>query len=433
GRVLALEDEFSLDQGAYVRTHGARVLELTISMLPGPYRIPAFRAIGRFRLTNKTPAATYRAPGRFEGSFVRERLIDAVADRLGLDRVTVRRRNLIAAAEMPFHRPLTALGDRIVYDSGDYSSLLDKALAKIDWVALQAGLHVRRTAGELVGAGIAVFVEKGGLGPMDGVRVQIDPTGAVELVTGGSSVGQGFQTAMAQICAAALGVDYRRVRVVRGQTDRIPYGIGAHASRASVMTGGATHIAAVKLRAKALEMAAALLQADAAELDIRDGMVVRRGLPRGPSIALGDIARHLAPDSPLLGDREPGLGAEGWYRAEHMTYPYGVQIAVIRIDRDTGAAAAERVLLAYDIGRAINPMMVEGQLVGGFAQGLGGALLEEFRYDENGEPLAASFADYALPRASDMPPVEVLLTEDAPSPRHPLGIKSVGEGGITGA
>ncbi len=433
GRVLALEDEFSLDQGAYVRTHGARVLELTISMLPGPYRIPAYRAIGRFRLTNKTPAATYRAPGRFEGSFVRERLIDAVADRLGLDRVTVRRRNLIGAAEMPFHRPLTALGEEIVYDSGDYSSLLDKALAKIDWVALQAGLHIRRTAGELVGAGIAVFVEKGGLGPMDGVRVHIDPTGAVELVTGGSSVGQGFQTAMAQICAAALGVDYRRVRVVRGQTDRIPYGIGAHASRASVMTGGATHIAAVKLRAKALEMAAALLQADAAELDIRDGTVVRRSRPHGPSIALGDIARHLAPDSPLLGDREPGLGAEGWYRAEHMTYPYGVQIAVIRIDRDTGAAAAERVLLAYDIGRAINPMMVEGQLAGGFAQGLGGALLEEFRYDEHGEPLAASFADYALPRASDMPPVEILLTEDAPSPRHPLGIKSVGEGGITGA
>src|SRR6202047_1495671 len=271
GRILALDDASFLDQGAYVRTHGARVAELTIGMLPGPYRIPAYRAVCHFRLTNKTPAATYRAPGRFEGSFVRERLIGAVADRLGLDRVTVRRRNLITAAEMPFHRPLSALGTEVVYDSGDYPLLLDKALARIGWEALQAELGRRRPARELVGSGIAIFVEKGGLGPLDGTRVSVDTTGAVELVTGGSNVGQGFATAMAQICADALGVDYRRVRVVYGQTDRIAYGIGAHASRASVMTGNATHTAALKLRAKALDMAAALLQASPNDLDIVDG------------------------------------------------------------------------------------------------------------------------------------------------------------------
>src|SRR6202047_3213548 len=168
GRILALDDEFFLDQGAYVRTHGARVAELTIGMLPGPYRVPAYRAVCHFRLTNKTPAATYRAPGRFEGTFVRERLIDAVADRLGLDRVTVRRRNLTTAAEMPFSRKLRALGTQITYDSGDYSRLLDKALAKVGWDALQAELRRRRGAGELVGSGIAIFVEKGGLGPLDG-------------------------------------------------------------------------------------------------------------------------------------------------------------------------------------------------------------------------------------------------------------------------
>ncbi|TMJ53321.1 MAG: xanthine dehydrogenase family protein, partial [Alphaproteobacteria bacterium] len=257
GRILALDDELFLDQGAYVRTHGARVAELTIGMLPGPYRIPAYRAVCHFRLTNKTPAATYRAPGRFEGTFVRERLLDAVADRLGLDRVTVRRRNLITAAEMPFRRPLNALGTEVIYDSGDYPLLLEKALARIDWDRLQAKLRQRRSAGELVGAGIGIFVEKGGLGPLDGTRVSIDATGAVELVTGGSSVGQGIATAMAQICADTLGVDYRRVRVVLGQTDRIQYGIGAHASRASVMTGSATHAASLRLRAKALEMAAA--------------------------------------------------------------------------------------------------------------------------------------------------------------------------------
>jgi carbon-monoxide dehydrogenase large subunit/6-hydroxypseudooxynicotine dehydrogenase subunit gamma len=432
GHVLALEDEFFLDQGAYVRTHGARVAEMTIGMLPGPYRIPAYRAVCHFRLTNKTPAATYRAPGRFEGSFVRERLMDAVADRLGLDRVTVRRRNLITAAEMPFHRPLSALGTEVVYDSGDYPLLLDKALARIGWDSLRAELARRRDNGELVGSGVAIFVEKGGLGPLDGTRVSVDTTGAIELVTGGSNVGQGFATAMAQICAEALGVDYRRVRVVYGQTDRIAYGIGAHASRASVMTGNATHAATLNLRAKALDMAAALLQTAADRLDIVDGVVVHRDQPDGASISLGEIARHLAPDSPTLGERDPGLSAEGWFRADHMTYPYGVQIAVVRVDRDTGQVTVERVLAAYDVGRAINPMLVEGQLVGGLVQGIGGALYEEFLYDERGEPLSVTFADYLLPTLRETPPIEMLLTEDAPSPLNPLGIKSVGEGGITG-
>jgi len=431
GQVLALEDEFFLDQGAYVRTHGARVPEMTMAMLPGPYRVPAYRVTGHFRLTNKTPAATYRAPGRYEGSFVRERLIDAAANRLGLDRVTVRRRNLIGAAEMPFSRPLSALGTEVVYDSGDYPLLLDKALARISWETLQAELKERRAAGELVGAGIGIFVDKGGLGPLDGTRISVDTTGAVELVTGGSNVGQGFVTAMAQICADTLGVDYRRVRVVYGQTDRIQYGIGAHASRASVMTGGATHAAALLVRAKALEMAAGLLQARVEELDIADGIVVCRDRSEGPSIALGEIARHLAPDSPILGERDPGLSAEGWFRASHMTYPYGVQIGVVRVDADTGHVAVERYLCAYDIGRSINPMLVEGQLVGGVVQGLGGALSEEFRYDERGEPLSITLADYLMPTAREIPPIEILITEDAPSPLNPLGIKSAGEGGIT--
>jgi len=432
GHILALEDIFYLDQGAYVRTHGARVAEMTIAMVPGPYRVPAYRSVGYFRLTNKTPAATYRAPGRYEGTFVRERLLDAVADRLALDRVTVRRRNLITAIEMPFRRPLKALGTEVVYDSGDYPLLLDKALTRIHWVSLQADLRRRRAAGELVGSGIAIFVEKGGLGPLDGTRIAVDTTGAVELVTGGSAVGQGFATAMAQICADALGVDYRRVRVVAGQTDRIQHGIGAHASRASVMTGSATHAAALKVRARALDMAASLLQMRPDDLEIADGMVVHRDRPGGSSISLAEVARHFAPDSVTLGERDPGLAAEGWFRSEHMTYPYGVQIGVVRVDADTGQATVERFLLAYDIGRSINPMLVEGQLVGGFAQGFGGALYEEFRYDERGEPLSVTLADYLLPTAREIPALEVLVTEDAPSPLNPLGIKSVGEGGING-
>jgi carbon-monoxide dehydrogenase large subunit/6-hydroxypseudooxynicotine dehydrogenase subunit gamma len=430
GYVLGIEDQFFHDQGAYVRTHGARVVDLTAGMLPGPYRLPAYRAAGHYRLTNKTPAATYRSPGRYESTFVRERLLDAVAHRLGLDRVEVRRRNLIGATEMPFERPLDALGDDVVLDSGDYAGLLDQTLERIGWSKLNAELAQRRHAGEIAGVGLAMFVEKSGLGPSDGVKVTVDASGDVEVVTGGASLGQGFETVMAQICAETLGVDYRRITVVHGQTNRIAHGIGAHATRATVMTGSATHVAALKVRALALEVAAQLLQATSAELTIEDGRVIRSDMPAGPSLDLGEIARKLAPGSKLLNGGEPGLAAEGWFHTEHMTYPYGVHVAVVAIDRGTGQVTVETYLIAYDVGRAVNPMLVEGQLVGGLAQGLGGALSEEFRYDARGEPLSVTFADYLVPTLRDVPTVDILLTQDAPSPRNPLGLKGAGEGGV---
>jgi CO/xanthine dehydrogenase Mo-binding subunit len=419
GRILGIEDIFFHDQGAYVRTHGARVLDLTAGMLPGPYRVPSYRAAGHYRLTNKTPAATYRSPGRYESTFVRERLIDAIAQRLGLDPIDVRRRNLIDKSEMPFERPLHALGDEIVLDSGDYAGLLAKALERFEWPKLTARLAARRRAGEAVGAGLAMFVEKSGLGPRDAVRIAVEPSGEIELVTGGSSLGQGFVTVMAQICADALGVDYRRVRVVHGQTNRIAQGIGAHATRATVMTGSATHVAASKLRALALKEAAPLLQTPADALTIVAGLVQRKDEPGGPSLALGDLARRLN-----------GLTVEGDFTTAHMTYPYGVHIAVVAVDRDTGRVDVERYAIAYDVGRAVNPKLVEGQLVGGLAQGLGGALSEEFVYDDRGEPLSTTFADYLVLTAHEMPAVDVLLTEDAPAPGNPLGLKGAGEGGV---
>jgi aerobic carbon-monoxide dehydrogenase large subunit len=432
GRILAIDDRYFHDQGAYVRTHAARVVHMTAGILPGPYRVPAYRAVGHFRLTNKTPAATYRAPGRYETTFVRERLIDAIAERLGLDPNEVRRRNAITVDEMPFHRPLEALGEEIEHDSGDYVGLLDKLLAALEWDKLDAALARRRDAGEAVGAGFAMFVEKSGLGPADGVRIEVDTSGMVELITGGASLGQGFETVMAQVCAETLGIDYRRVRVTHGQTNRIAYGIGAHASRATVMTASATYNGAVKLRAKAIEVAAELMQAPPEALDIIDGKVVRKDQPAGPSMSLGEIARHLEPTSKTLGDREPGLSAEGWFRVKHQVYPYGIHFAVVKVDRDTGGVHVERYVIAYDIGRAINPALVKGQIVGGFAQGLGGALLEEFTYSERGDPLATTFADYLMPTAQETPAVEVMLREDYVSPLNPLGIKGAGESGITG-
>ena len=418
GRILAIDDEFFHDNGAYMRTHAATVPDLAAAMLPGPYRVPAYRAIGHIRLTNKTPCGTYRAPGRYESTFVRERLIDAIAEQVGVDKVEIRKRNLIGKSAMPYALGLDTLGTKIVYDSGDYALLLDKALAAVKWDVLQDELKKRRAAGELVGAGVAMFVEKSGLGPFDTVRVEVTPEGEVEVITGVASIGQGVETVIAQICADALGVDYASIRVVHGQTDRIARGMGAFASRVTVMCGEATRLAAGKLRGEALRHAAQLMQTSADALDIVDG-VVRRLDGAGASMTLAEIAK-AAPN---------GLSAEDTFESTHMVYPYGVHVAAVRIDRDTGGVAVERYVIAYDIGKAVNPRLVEGQIAGGLAQGIGGALLEEFLYDEAGEPLSVTFADYLMPTAREVPACTILVTEDAPSPLNPLGLKGAGEGG----
>jgi aerobic carbon-monoxide dehydrogenase large subunit len=422
GILLGLEDEFWHDQGAYPRTHAMRVAEGTCNILPGPYRLPAYKVTAHYRLTNKTPAATYRGPARFETNFVRERILDVVASQLGLSKVEIRKRNLIPSSDMPYERPLTKGMESI--DNGDYLSLLDQSLHQFKWSAIEAEVNARRAQGELVGLGLAVFFDKTGAGPSDGARVSVDTMGRVEVVTGGASVGQGIETIMAQVCAQALGVDYQKIRIVHGRTDRIEFGIGAHASRATVMTANAVHAAALNVRAKALEVAAELLQSDPTLLQIRDGVV---SLQNG---AGASIANHLRPASALRGTRSPGLTSDGWFDVEHETYPYGNQLALVSIDRMTGQVTIEKLLVAYDVGKAINPMLVRGQLIGGLVQGLGGALLEEFVYDENCEPLSVSFADYLVPNFSDVPEIDVLLTQDSPSPRNPLGIKGAGEGGI---
>jgi carbon-monoxide dehydrogenase large subunit len=417
GHILGIEDEFYHDNGAYMRTHAATVPDLAAAMLPGPYKVPAYRAVGHIRLTNKTPCGTYRAPGRYESTFVRERLMDAIAAKVGVDSVEIRRRNLIGKAAMPYTLGLETLGTHIVYDSGDYAKLLDKALAAADWPTLQTELRARRAAGEKVGCGVAMFVEKSGLGPFDTVRVEVKPTGGVEVITGVASIGQGVETVIAQICADALGVDYTAINVIHGQTDRIDKGMGAFASRVTVMCGEATRLAAAKLRDKALNHAAQLMQTSADQLDIVDGEVIRIG--GGPSMPLGEVARALP----------EGLSAEDTFESAHMVYPYGVHVAAVRVDAETGGVAIERYVMAYDIGKAVNPKLVEGQIAGGLAQGLGGALLEEFLYDENGEPLSVTFADYLMPTAREVPPSTILITEDAPSPLNPLGLKGAGEGG----
>ncbi|MFZ0093777.1 MAG: xanthine dehydrogenase family protein molybdopterin-binding subunit, partial [Pseudolabrys sp.] len=354
GRILGIDDEFFHDNGAYMRTHAATVPDLAAAMLPGPYRVPAYRATAHIRLTNKTPCGTYRAPGRYESTFVRERLLDAIAAKVGVDKVEIRKRNLINKSAMPYTLGLDTLGTQIVYDSGDYAMLLDKALKAAGWDDLQKQLGERRKNGETVGAGVAMFVEKSGLGPFDTVRVEIKPDGKIEVITGVASIGQGVETVIAQICADTLGVDYANIRVTHGQTDRIARGMGAFASRVTVMCGEATRLAADKLRTRVLEAAAELMQSRADALDIVNGDIVRAHGP-GPSMPLAELARTLP----------AGLSAEDTFESTHMVYPYGVHVAAVRVDTDTGNVAIERYVIAYDIGKAVNPKLVEGQIAGG--------------------------------------------------------------------
>src|SRR5215472_15943162 len=368
GRILGIEDEFFHDNGAYMRTHAATVPDLAAAMLPGPYRVPAYRAIGHIRLTNKTPCGTYRAPGRYESTFVRERLLDAIAATVGVDKVEIRKRNLIGKSAMPYKLGLDTLGTQIVYDSGDYALLLEKALKAARWDELQDQLRKRRRNGEKVGVGVAMFVEKSGLGPFDTVRIEIKNDGTVEAITGVASIGQGVETVIAQICADTIGVDYANIRVIHGQTDRIARGMGAFASRVTVMCGEATRLAATRLRDKALRAAAELMQTNAATLDIENGVVVRAATTPGPSMPLAELARSLP----------GGLSAEDTFESTHMVYPYGAHVAAVRVDAETGNVVIERYVIAYDVGRAVNPSLVEGQITGGLAQGVGGALFEEF-------------------------------------------------------
>ena len=421
GRILGIDNEFFHDNGAYMRTHAATVPDLAAAMLPGPYRVPAYRATGHIRLTNKTPCGTYRAPGRYESTFVRERLLDAIAAKVGVDRVEIRRRNLLPKSAMPYNLGLDTLGTHIVYDSGDYAMLLDKTLALADWPALQSDMKARRAKGELVGCGVAMFVEKSGLGPFDTVRVAVKPDGQVEVVTGVASIGQGVETVVAQIAADALGVDYATINVVHGQTDRIDKGMGAFASRVTVMCGEATRLAATKLRGQALRLAAELMQTRAEALDIVNGEIVPSDGGAGPSMKLVELAQ-ARPDE---------LSAEDTFESKHMVYPYGVHIAAVKVDAETGAVTIERYVMGYDVGKAVNPSLVEAQIAGGLAQGLGGALLEEFLYDDAGEPLSVTFADYLMPTSREVPEVSILITEDAPSPLNPMGLKGAGEGGTT--
>jgi len=428
GELLGLRDRVVFDTGAYVRTHGTVVPSMTAGLLPGPYKWGAYECRVLQVVTNKTPAGTYRAPGRYEANLARERMIDIVARRLGLEPAEIRRRNLVPPGRMPYRSGASIHGQPVVYDSGDYPAALEKALKLFDWDEMQ-GWRAQPGGGRRRGLGLAFFVEKSAIAQWDYARVELDSSGMAVVHAGSASIGQGVETVLAQICADGLGIGYDQVAAVRhGDTDDVPDGMGSFGSRATSIAGAAVLQAAQALRARILRHAADVLEASEADLEIADGRVVARGSP-ALGVSLREVAEAARPANALARGIQPGLTEESYFFSESMSFPYGVHCVAVEVDPETGGVEIERYAVAYDVGRAINPMLIEGQIAGGAAQGIGGALLEEFAYGPDGQLVTGSFMDYLLPTAADTVAMRVLVTEDAPSPLNPMGAKGAGEGG----
>jgi carbon-monoxide dehydrogenase large subunit/6-hydroxypseudooxynicotine dehydrogenase subunit gamma len=436
GRITAFDVRLIADLGAYIRTHGDVVPSHAAASFPGPYRVRNYRVDAAAVLSNKTPSGTMRAPGMFESNFARERIVDLLARELGIDPAEMRRRNLIGPEEMPWVLGTESVKRPTIFDNGDYPSVFEKALSGFGWSAdPQPG---RGTL--LRSQGLATLVEPSAFGPFESARIEVDPEGFVNVVTGASSHGQGHETVLAQIAADVLGVSIERIRVRHGDTGLIQFGGGSYASRSAVMAGNTVYQAALAIRTKALRVASQLLQVGEAELRLAAGRISMTGRP-DTFVTLASIARMLGPGntellaSPATGmiEDNEGLIATSFMRGVPSgTSVFSVHMAEVAVDAETGEVTLERYCIAADVGRAINPSIVEGQLVGGVVQGIGGTLLEKLDYDESGQLLTGSFADYLLPSVHDAPRIEALVLEQVRSPSNALGVKGVGEVGTSG-
>jgi CO/xanthine dehydrogenase Mo-binding subunit len=432
GTIAALEDVFRADVGAYPMA-GNGLTANTVNHMPGPYRVPHYRARGESLVTTTMWNAAYRAAGRPEANFVMERLMDLGARRLGLDPADLRRRNLVRAAEMPYRPGLTYKdGVPVAYDPGDFAAGFERLLdlfGYADWRKRQQG-----TAGSArpIGVGIACYAQGTGLGPFEGATVRVDPRGRVYVLVGVAAQGQGHSTTLAQIAADRLGVDLDDVTVLSGDTMLMPFGMGTGGSRVIVNTGPAVAHAAAEVRARAALVAAELFECAPADVRIEGGRAFVAGVP-DRTLPLGRLAQAAVRSKALAPRGEPGLNACTWFYPETVTWAFGGQACAVEVDVETCHVRLLRHAILHDPGRAINPAIVEGQLQGGAAQAIGTALMEEVVYDAQGQLLTGSFMDYAIPKAADLPWLEVALDEH-PSAVNPLGAKGVGESGcIAGA
>ena len=430
GRILGVRTVFLYDAGAYC-PYGLIVPIVAGTTLPGPYRIPHYHCEFTAVFTNKTIVSPYRGAGRPHGVFVMERLLDRAARELGVDRAEIRRHNLIQPDEFPYEVGLIYQDNAPVqYDSGNYPRCLQRAVDAIGYSGWAARQAADRAAGRYLGLGIACYVEGTGIGPYEGCRVTVEPSGRVSVATGVGTQGQGHQTTLAQLVADALGVAPRDVVVRTGDTAAFGWGTGTFASRAAVVAGTATALAAQAVREKARLVAASLLEARPDEIELDAGRAFVRGVP-ARAIPLGEVAAAANPlRFAMPAEWEgPGLEATRYFAPPRATFSNGVHACVVEVDPDTGMLVIHRYVVVHDCGRVLNPMIVEGQIHGGVAQGLGGAFWEKLVYDPQGQPLATTFMDYVLPTAAEMPPLEV-VHEETPSPLNPLGVKGAGEAGV---
>ncbi len=429
GRILGVHDVFLHDAGAYM-PYGLTVPINSQCTLLGPYHVPNYYSEFTAVYTNKTTVTPYRGAGRQHGVFVLERLLDIAARELGIDRNEIRRRNYIAPDAFPYENEIIYQDFQpLIYDSGNYEPILDKALEMIGYREFVEEIQpAARAEGRYLGIGVVSYVEGTGIGPYEGAKVQVQVSGKVSVVTGIGTQGQGHFTSFAQIVADQLGVKVSDVEVVTGDTDQFYWGAGTFASRGAVVAGNAINEAAKDVRKKVLKLAGELLEAAEEDLEIVDGQVRVKGVPH-LSLPLGDLAKKA---NPLRGavkpGTEPGLEATNYFGPERAATASGVHAIIVEIDPDTMDVDIQRYVAVHDAGRVINPLIVDGQIHGGVAQGIGNAFYEQLVYDKHGQMLNASFMDYLLPTSLEVPRIEVGHLE-TPSPLNPMGVKGAGEAG----
>ncbi|KHF43343.1 aerobic carbon-monoxide dehydrogenase large subunit [Saccharomonospora viridis] len=450
GRLLGLSVRFWHDHGAYI-PYGLIVPIITSTQLLGPYKPGNYKVVFDSLYTNTVVVTPYRGAGRPQGVYVMERTMDAIAAYLGKDRTEVRSVNFIQPDEFPYdHGLIFQDGKPLVYDSGNFPASLEKLKKLIGWDEFEAFRDELRAQGRRVGIGMACYVEGTGVGPYEGAHITVETSGKVKVAIGLTSQGQGHETAFAQIVADELGVPFEDVEVVTGDTRRMQYAVGTFASRAAVMSGSAVALSARKVRQKALRIAAEALEASVDDLELRDGMVRVKGAPN-QQMSLGTVAvlsnplRYAFdeasqaatqfsigdPDKPPIAeDDEPGLEGRDFYSPERSTFANGMHAAIVETDPETAEIRILKYAVVHDCGTLINPLIVEGQIHGGVAQGVGGALYERMVYDDSGQLLNASFMDFLLPYVSEVPDSIEIDHLETPSPLNPLGIKGAGEAGV---
>jgi aerobic carbon-monoxide dehydrogenase large subunit len=430
GKILGIRGTLLHDHGAYT-ARGLTVPQGAVASLTLAYVVPAYRMDVKVALTNKVPVTPVRGAGQPQGIFVMERLLDLAASALKIDRADIRRRNLVPAEAMPFKKGfVTRGGIPIVLDSGDYPACQADAIEKAGWADFPARQQAARAEGRYIGIGLANYVEGTGRGPFEQVSVTLASTGFIHVATGAAAMGQSTKTMLAQIVAEQLGGAMERVVVTTGDSAKIAMGFGGFNSRQTVMAGSSAHIAAVKVRDKVLQVASHLLEVDAGDLDIDGDHVFVKGAA-DLKISLRQVAKAMVGAAGFLlpGNLAPGIEATENVVIDAMTYANGSAVAEVEVDLDTAAVSVTRIVFVHDGGRIINPSIVDGQVIGAIAHGIGNALYEWMGYGDDGQPLTTNFADYLLMTSSEMPSIS-LSHRESPTPLNPLGVKGVGESGV---